>query len=107
MTDFSVTNKLKYTDRELQALVGKHILVGVVCCGTGDSIISREQFHGHISRISLQAGVTVRLNNSSEERTVPLDFTSFEIARPGEYRLTGTDEIVNDPEYTMRVTVKV
>lgn len=93
-----------YTEEELQALVGKSILVGV-SYKTPKAGLNGEQFYGTISRIGFKEGIAVKLNSTNAERIIPLDFSDFELARPGKYTLTNTGEVIEDPYYTITVNM--
>jgi hypothetical protein len=86
--------KLNCTAEEAKTFIGKHILVGV---GHADG--TREQFHGIIDRISSEEGIVVKLNGSDKERTLPPDVSKLQMARPGQYTLKGSSEVVNDPDF--------
>ena len=88
-----------YTNEQLQGLVGKHLLVGITHHNIEGQVASLEQFHGTISRVSLEEGVAIRLNGSNQERIIPPDFSCMEMARVGQYRLANTGEVVEDPDY--------
>jgi hypothetical protein len=91
------------TEDQAKVLVGKHILVGIARCTSDGAVQSREQIHGIVDRANLKEGVVIRLNGSDVERAVPLKLADLKIARPGKYTLTGTNEVVEDPNYTLKV----
>lgn len=99
MTLNSLKPEPDYTEEELQALIGKRLLVGITHYNSENTVVSLEQFHGVISRIGLNEGIVIKLNGLSEERTIPPDFSCLEMARPGQYRLTNSGEVVEDPDY--------
>jgi len=66
---------------------------------------SLEQFHGIIDRVNLQEGLVLKLHGSDKERRLPPDLTRLEPAKPGQYRLKATGEIVLDPDFTVMWTV--
>ena len=105
MTTQQTVSRWKYTEEELQALVGKHLLVGVAYCSSTGAVVSREQFHGTILRVNFKEGIIINQHGTNIERTVPLDFTEFEAARPGKYHLKSTNEVVEDPDYTIQVNI--
>ena len=100
-----MTAQPDYTEEELQALVGKRILVGITHCNLKGATVSLEQFHGIISRITLRDGIVIKLHGTNELRTLPPDLSPVEIAPPGQYRLTNTGEVVEDPDYMAMWTV--
>ena len=99
MTHIASKQQPQYTNEQLQGLVGKHLLVGITRYNLEGQVALLEQFHGTISRVSLEDGVVIKLMNSDQERTIPPDFSCMEMARAGQYRLANTGEIVEDPDY--------
>ena len=94
------------TEEQAAVLIGKRLLVGVAHTNTEGTITSREQFHGIVIRANVTEGVVILLNGSSAERAVPLELSCLQIAHVGQYQLTGTNEIVEDPDYTLKVTLR-
>ena len=88
-----------FDEDEARSIVGKHILVGVTHRNRAEEILEFEQFHGTIIRASKDGGIIVQLAGSAEERWLPPDLSRLEAARPGQYRLKSTGEIVIDPDY--------
>ena len=96
---------LDFTPEQAALLVGKRLLVGITHRNLEDEVVSHEQFQGVIDRINLTDGLVVRLEGSGEERALPPDLHRLEAARPGEYRLKSTGEVVKDPDYTVMWTL--
>jgi hypothetical protein len=101
MTNPGTVSKWNYTEAELQTLIGKHLLVGVAHRNHDNAVVFREQFHGVVVRVNFKEGIIIKPNGTNKERTLPLDFSDFKKAQPGKYTLTGTNEVVNDPDYTI------
>jgi hypothetical protein len=82
-------------------LVGKYVLVGVTKQDPRGTVLERSQFHGHIVSADPLSGITVRLAGArvGETYCLPPDLRSLKPAPAGEYRLRGTQEIVQDPDY--------
>lgn len=96
--------KTDFTEEEAKTFIGKHALVGITHRSLEDKVVSLEQFHGTIVRLSPREGLVIKLNNSNEERIIPPDISRLEMARPGHYTLKKTGEVVIDPDYTVMWT---
>lgn len=83
-----------------EKLLGSTVLVGLTF--EEPSGPRQEQFYGTVMSASPNEGITLRLegSRSGETYTLPPDLRSFFPARPGEYRLRETGEVVVDPDYT-------
>ena len=90
-------------DDETTAFIGKHLLVGITQSSKAGVVTSREQFHGIITRINQSEGIVIKLHGSDKERSIPADISQLQLTPPGEYRLTGTGEVVEDPDYTLKL----
>ena len=91
------------TEEQAAILIGKHILVGLAHHNAEGETISREQFHGIVDRATLAEGVVINLHGTNEQRAVPLEVSYLKVAQPGEYRLKSTNEIVEEPDYTLEI----
>jgi hypothetical protein len=98
--------QMDVTEEQAKVLIGKYILVGIAHCDSSGAVKSREQIHGTVQRANLNEGVVIKLKSSNEERAVPFKLSDLQIARPGEYRLTNSSEVVEDPDYTLKVTLQ-
>jgi len=96
--------QMDVTEDQAKVLIGKYILVGIAHCDSSGSVKSREQIHGIVERVNLKEGVVIKLKGSNQERAVPLKLADLKMAQPGEYRLKETDEVVEDPDYTLKVS---
>ena len=94
-----------FTAEQAAAFVGKHLLVGITHRSLNDEVVSLEQFHGIIDRISLNDGLVLKLHGTGEERRLPPDLSRLEQADPGNYRLKETGEVVVDPDFVVMWTV--
>lgn len=88
-----------------QKLVGKYILVGITYTDDSDEPVEQKQFHDRVVRANATEGV-VLVQQSGEELRLPPFLKPFQVARPGEYRLRSTGEVVVDPDYTCTWSVK-
>ena len=97
--------KPHFDEEEAQAVIGKHLLVGVTHRDHNDVITGYEQFHGDILRATQKGGIIIRLSGSDEERWLPPDLSRLEKAALGKYRLKSTGEEVVDPDFLSTWTI--
>ena len=95
---------LEFTAKDVNALLGKRVLIGVTHRTLDDAVASLEEFHGEVVRVNLDEGMVVMLPTGAE-RSIPPDLSRLEPASPGEYRLKSTGEVVVDPDFTVMWTV--
>jgi hypothetical protein len=83
-----------------EELQGSTVLVGLTFNEPEGSRL--EQFFGTVMSTHPEEGITLRLegSRSGEFYTLPPDLRAFFPAQPGSYRLRGTGEIVENPDYT-------
>jgi hypothetical protein len=80
-------------------LVGAHVLVGKTYEDADGEVIDQVQFHGTIETVDERKGLSVRRDDSGDVEWLPPDLRAFSKAKPGEYRLRSTGEVVVDPDY--------
>jgi len=85
-------------------MLNKTIITGITYMNEEDELVERKQFFGTIVRINEKEGVVIKLANSSEEISVPPQLDNIEKAKPGEYRLKSTGEVIVDPDYLITLT---
>ena len=78
-------------------LLNKKILVGVTYYTQDEVLIEQKQFWGTVIS-SDEKGIVIKLPNG-DITSLPPDLRSTTFARPGEYRLRSTSEIVVDPDF--------
>jgi hypothetical protein len=84
--------------------IGKRVLVGLTYLDHEKTVIKQLQFHGTINRIT-DEGIFIDRADSTGEFSLPPDTESLRPAKPGEYRLRTTGEVVVDPDYTTTWTI--
>lgn len=96
-----------WDDELAAALVGKTLLVGVTYCTADDQVVRREQFHGVVISADPRQGIVLELDGArrGERHDLPPMTQVFQRARPGEYRLSATGEVVHDPDYLATYTI--
>ena len=105
MSSASAKPKMDVTEEQAKVLISKRLLVGIAHCSANGEVTSREQFYGTVVRANLQEGVVLNLMGTGNERAVNLELAQLQKARPGKYTLTGMNEVVEDPDYTLRLTL--
>jgi len=91
-------------DAEVAAsLPGKLILVGITFEDGEGALVEQTQFFGRVISAEQARGISLALEGSRAGETflLPPDMRSFEVARPGDYRLRSTGEVVIDPDYVV------
>lgn len=81
-------------------LIGKYILVGITYLDSTGELESQQQLHGTIKKAS-EEGILIQLAgiNEGEEWNMPPDTSSITEAKPGEYNLRSTGEVISNPNY--------
>ena len=85
-------------------MVGKTVLVGKTVTH-GEQEPEHLQFCGAIESADEKRGLAVRRADNGEIEWLPPDLRAFQLAEPGEYTLSGTGEVVLDPDYLSIWTV--
>ena len=78
-------------------LLDKILLVGITYYTGNNEFIEQKQFYGRVIR-SCEGEVRI-LQNNGEELSLPGDLSSTKRARPGEYKLRSTGEVVVNPDF--------
>lgn len=85
------------TPIQLSDLIGKVMLVGITYYTHDDMLIEQKQYFGEVVEANDRL-IRIRRDNG-ELFTIPPDLRSTHRAKPGEYRLRSTGEIVVNPDY--------
>ena len=96
-------------DQTLAAsLIGKHVIVGVTRQDAKGNMLDREQFHGEVTVADSKKGFCLKLRGTriGEMKWLPPNTRAFLNAKPGEYRLRSTGEVVINPDFTATWTVR-
>ena len=81
-----------------ESIIGKTIIVGITYIGKEENVIKMSQYVGKIIEADENQGIVIEEKNSKEILAIPPQLSSIEIAKPGEYKLKSTGEIVVDPD---------
>jgi hypothetical protein len=84
-----------------EELVGKSLLVGITTQDPRGNVLGQKQVHGRITAADPAHGLVIELAgaNAGKPFTLPPDLRSLKPARPGEYRLRSTGEVIRDPDF--------
>lgn len=87
------------TEKEitLDELVGKILLVGITYYTSSNEIIEQKQFYGTVTEAN-ESVICIKQSDGTEF-ILPSDLSSTKRARPGEYKLQSTGEIVTNPDF--------
>lgn len=87
-------------------LVGATVLIGITRLSAAGA--GREQMFGVIRSADARKGFEVVLGGSRSGQIywIPPDLRNFSAARPGEYRLRSTGEVISDPDYISNWTIQ-
>jgi hypothetical protein len=84
-----------------QALLGKMVLAGITTLSAEGEVLDQIQIVGTVSAFDPSRWIRLSLPNH-KTYDLPPDVRSFEEARPGEYRLRSTGEVIVDPDFVCR-----
>ena len=88
-------------------IIGKAILVGITYLDNKNVLIEQIQFLGAIVSADEHKEIVVKKENVDEEFVLPPDINSISIAKPGEYRLRSTGEVIVDPDLLTTWTINM
>lgn len=93
-TEYDEESKKEIT---LDELIGKVLLVGITYYTHNNEPIEQKQFYGTVTEAN-DAVIRIKQKDGTE-MTLPPDLSSTKRARPGEYKLRSTGEIVVNPDF--------
>jgi hypothetical protein len=79
--------------------IGKTVLIGVTYLDHEERQTSQQQWYGVITEVSNAKGIVISLKNDTNYCALPPDLSALQPAKPGEYRLRATGEVVTDPDF--------
>ena len=99
MGESDTTEPRRFTEQEAADLVGKYILIGIRYVSSSGEELHRAQMHGVVQSASPR-GVEVSLRGARHGASfsIPPDPRFFSVAKPGNYTLRSTGEVVTDPQ---------
>ncbi len=98
--------KPEFDESSASTLTGRYILVGITYLNHDGSLNEQVQMHGVIESVTPD-GVRILLRGSREGETwtMPPVLDAIKPANPGIYRLRGTSEEVENPDFLSTWTV--
>ncbi len=90
--------------KEIGTLIDKVLLIGISLLDDKESLIEQIQVYGPIIKVDAK-GIVIKRNGTGSEFVIPPDFEHINEAKPGEYRLRSSGEVVIDPDYISSWTV--
>lgn len=87
--------------------VGKYVLIGITHLTHEGEFVFQEQLHGKIKQASAE-GIDIALAGANEGKDwrMPPMLEQLDPAAPGVYELKSTGEVVEDPDFTLMVTIR-
>ena len=86
------------------AFADKRIIVGITFLDSDGALIEQFQMHGRVVAANGEEGIVLVRPNGGRF-VIPPSPGWLKAARPGEYRLRATGEVVIDPDYLLTVTL--
>lgn len=91
---------MKYLDeKKSKDYVGKIVLIGVTYLDYKEHETGQRQWFGTITEVSNTKGIVIQLKNDTEYCALPPDLSALKPAKPGDYHLRSTGEIVRNPDF--------
>ncbi len=84
-------------------LLGKVVLAGLTYTTEDGDFAGQTEFWGTVTQAN-KKGIVIQ-QPDGETFTFPPDLSAFSAARPGEYRLRTTNEVVSNPDYLTTWTI--
>lgn len=90
-----------YDPEIAKKILSKYLLVGISYIDADGNLESQMQLHGIVERCSEEEGIVVFLKGAygGEKLQLPADTSSFTEADKGVYKLSTTNEEVENPDY--------
>ncbi len=87
--------------------IGKYVLIGITHLTHEGEFEHQEQLHGRIQEAS-PSGIEIALAGVNEGKNwrMPPMFEDFDAAGSGVYELRSTGEVVDNPDFTLRITIR-
>lgn len=105
MTDRDDDADLDWDQDFANQLIGATLLVGITYLEHDGTLLRREQIFGRVEAVDPEIGITLLRHDTDEPFIMAPILEAIEPASPGRYRLTETDVIVQDPDYTVVFSV--
>jgi hypothetical protein len=86
--------------------IGRTLLLGMTWTGPEGEFRGQEQLVGKIMVVDFDEGIVVSCEPDGRQVVLPGDPSWVEKAPPGEYRLRSTGQVVTNPDYIAKLTLK-
>jgi len=86
--------------------LGKTVLLGVTYVDHEGKETDRRQWYGTITEVTNEGGIVIALKNDSTYCALPPQLSGLVPARPGQYRLHSTGEVIRNPDFLVTMTRK-
>ncbi len=86
-------------ESKAQDYVGKTILLCVSYISHEEVQTGQMQWFGTITEVSNSKGIVIALRNDPAHCALPPDLSALRPAKPGEYHLRATGEVITDPDF--------
>lgn len=90
-----------FDSTQVDAMIGKVVLVSLTCMNDFGDLEAFEQFSGKIIRINDADGLVLLRDDVNEEFSLPPDLEHYQEAKPGDYKLAESEVVVSDPDYVV------
>jgi hypothetical protein len=87
-------------------LVGCTLLAGLTFVDHDDALVRRQQIFGKVESVDRADGIALRCHVSDELVMLAPILDAIEPGQPGIYQLSDADEQVEDPDFTVLLTVR-
>lgn len=106
MAEFeSLDGEDDWSDEFANGLVGSTLLVGLTYVDHDDQLIRREQIYGTVLSADRLAGIVIQKDTGDDFVIAPV-LDAIEHAQPGIYQLADEDAVVENPDFTVLLTVR-
>ncbi|NJA06668.1 hypothetical protein HC024_13190 [Methylococcaceae bacterium WWC4] len=96
---------MSFDETKAKEMVGKYVLIGVTRLDANRQVLSTEEIHGEVLRVSAEEGLVISQCDGSEFSLPPL-LDCYQRADEGVYTLRSGNEKITNPDYlaTFNVT---
>ncbi|WP_395327423.1 hypothetical protein WBP06_11045 [Novosphingobium sp. BL-8H] len=107
MAEFeSLDNEDDWDEGFAEDLVGCTLLAGLTYVDYDDALIRRRQVFGKVETVDRDDGIVLRCFSSNESVVLAPILNAIHPAEAGIYQLSDADEAVENPDFTILLTVR-
>ncbi len=89
---------MSFDESKAAEMIGKYVLLGVTRRDSNEQVLSTEEIHGEVLRVSEENGLIILKSDDSEFGLPPL-LDCYQEADEGVYSLKTTNKKINIPDY--------